>query len=238
MSKPLDPGFGSAGGQPSRPAGQHTTLRTSSSTFARVRPLVIPMRRGRLPASFCGHVGHARVDRLERLSGRNASPSGNTPSNILSPARNHPGSWAEVRLGARAQRRWTKRAHGPPGAATTQGWHLTPHGGTSKKRHKWRQRSGNVNGATGARMPAARASFSELSEAGEYRGLIQLTSEGSCSVVDRTLPELTRARASGHDGASMVRSAVGSGGLRSMTDVLTSSVAAPRRLPRVLGTPR
>ena len=43
-----------------------------------------------------------RVDGLERSSGRNASPNGITPSDILSPARSQPGSWTEVSLGARA----------------------------------------------------------------------------------------------------------------------------------------
>jgi len=46
---------------------------------------------------------HARVDGLKRPSGRNASPSGITPSNIMSPAPEATrGSWTEVRLGARA----------------------------------------------------------------------------------------------------------------------------------------
>jgi hypothetical protein len=69
-------------------------------TFAvRAKPSVTQMRRGRLPASRCRHV---RVDGLKRQSGRNASPSGITPSNIMSPARSQPGSWTEVSLGARA----------------------------------------------------------------------------------------------------------------------------------------
>jgi hypothetical protein len=78
----------------------------------RAKPLVTPMRRGRLPAFSCRH---ASVDRLERLSGRNASPSGITPSNIMSPARSQPGSWTEARLGARAHNtRTTNHAHAPP----------------------------------------------------------------------------------------------------------------------------
>jgi hypothetical protein len=80
----------------------------------RAEPLVIPMRRGRLPASSCRH---AHVDGLERLSGRNASPSGITRSHIMSPARSQPGSWTEVRLGARAHNtRHTSShyAHAPP----------------------------------------------------------------------------------------------------------------------------
>ena len=44
----------------------------------------------------------SRVDGLERSSGRNASPSGTTPSNIMSPARSQPGSRTEVSPGARA----------------------------------------------------------------------------------------------------------------------------------------
>ena len=78
----------------------------------RAQPFVNQMRRGRLPAGSCRH---ARVDGLKRLSGRNASPSGITPSNIMSPARSQPGSWTEVRLGARAHTtRTVNRAHGPP----------------------------------------------------------------------------------------------------------------------------
>jgi hypothetical protein len=66
----------------------------------RAESLVIPMRRGRLPAFSCRHVP---VDGPERLSGRNASPSGITPSNIMSPAPEPTrGSRTEVRLGARA----------------------------------------------------------------------------------------------------------------------------------------
>ena len=78
----------------------------------RAKPLVTPMRRGRLPACSCRH--HL-VDGPERPSGRNASPSGITPSNIMSPARNQPGSRTKVRLGARAHTtRTTNRAHAPP----------------------------------------------------------------------------------------------------------------------------
>ena len=43
-----------------------------------------------------------QVDGHHRPSGRNASPSGITPSTIMSPTRKHPGSWTEIRLGARA----------------------------------------------------------------------------------------------------------------------------------------
>ncbi len=83
----------------------------------RAKPLVTPMRRGRLPTCSCRH---ARVDGLERLSGRNASPSGITPSNIMSPAPEPTrGSWTEVRLGARAHTtRIINRAHAPPELAS------------------------------------------------------------------------------------------------------------------------
>ena len=59
---------------------------------------------------------HAHVDGPERPSGRNASPSGITPSHIMSPAPEPTrGSWTEVRLGARAHNtRTTNRAHAPP----------------------------------------------------------------------------------------------------------------------------
>jgi hypothetical protein len=79
----------------------------------RAKPLVTPMRRGRLPAFSCRH---ASVDRLERLSGRNAYPSGITPSNIMSPAPEpNRGSRTEVRLGARAHNTHPiNRAHAPP----------------------------------------------------------------------------------------------------------------------------
>jgi hypothetical protein len=60
---------------------------------------------------------HAHVDGLKRPSGRNASPSGITPSNIMSPAPEPTrGSWTEVRLGARAHNTHTttNHAHAPP----------------------------------------------------------------------------------------------------------------------------
>jgi hypothetical protein len=71
------------------------------------------MRSGRLPPISCRH--HP-VDGLERPSGRNASPSGVNPSNIMSPAPEPTrGSWTEVRLGARAHNtHTTNRAHAPP----------------------------------------------------------------------------------------------------------------------------
>jgi hypothetical protein len=70
----------------------------------RAQPFVTPMRRGRLPAASCRHL--LPVDGPERPSGRNAYPCGITPATIMSPARSHPGSWTEVRPGA--------RAHTPP----------------------------------------------------------------------------------------------------------------------------
>jgi hypothetical protein len=58
---------------------------------------------------------HHQVDGPERPSGRNAPPSGITPSNIMSPtAEPTRRSWTEVRLGARAHTRTTDRAHAPP----------------------------------------------------------------------------------------------------------------------------
>jgi hypothetical protein len=82
----------------------------------RAEPLITQMRRGQLPAVCCRHV---RVDGLKRPSGRNASPSGTTPSTIMSPARSHPGSRTEIRLGARAHTTPTaNRAHAPPTPAT------------------------------------------------------------------------------------------------------------------------
>ena len=79
----------------------------------RAQPFVNPMRRGRLRANSCRHH---QVDGPERPSGRNASPSGITPSNIMSPARNQPGSWTKVRLGARAHTtRPVDRARASPG---------------------------------------------------------------------------------------------------------------------------
>jgi hypothetical protein len=77
----------------------------------RAKPSLTPMRRGRLPKSCCRHLP---VDGLERSSGRNASPSGITPSNIMSPARNHPESRTEVSPGARAHNQPLQRAHAPP----------------------------------------------------------------------------------------------------------------------------
>jgi hypothetical protein len=79
-------------------------------------PLLTPMRRGRLPASSCRH--HP-VDDLHRPSGRNASPSGITPSTIMSPARCRTGSRTEIRLGARAHTTHTpNQPHAPPKPGT------------------------------------------------------------------------------------------------------------------------
>ena len=78
----------------------------------RAKPFVTQMRRGRLHARSCRHV---RVDGPDRPSGRNASPSGITPSTIMSPARCRFGSRTEIRLGARAHHTLTaNRAHAPP----------------------------------------------------------------------------------------------------------------------------
>ena len=79
----------------------------------RATPLITQMRRGQLPPTPCRDV---RVDGLERPSGRNASPSGITPSNIMSPTREPtPGSRTEVRLGARAHTtRTANHANAPP----------------------------------------------------------------------------------------------------------------------------
>ena len=80
----------------------------------RALPSLTPMHRGRLPARSCRH---ARVDGLHRPSGRTASPSGITPSTIMSPPRSQPGSWTEIRLGARAHATDPiDRAHAPPDA--------------------------------------------------------------------------------------------------------------------------
>ena len=93
---------------------------TRMSFPVRAKPLVTPMRRGRLPAPSCRH---ARVDGPERPSGRNACTSGITPSHIMSPAPEPTrGSRTEVRLGARAHnsQRPANRAHAPPTRAAVQ----------------------------------------------------------------------------------------------------------------------
>jgi hypothetical protein len=79
----------------------------------RAQPSLTQMNCGQLPA---GSRRHARVDGLERPSGRNTSPSGITPSNIMSPTPEPTrGSWTEVRLGARAHNTHPiYRAHAPP----------------------------------------------------------------------------------------------------------------------------
>src|SRR5947199_6733475 len=84
----------------------------------RATPSRNQMHRGQLPA---GSRRHARVDGLERPSGRNASPSGITPSHIMSPAPEPTrGSWTEVRPGARAHTtRTVNRAHAPPAHRTS-----------------------------------------------------------------------------------------------------------------------
>lgn len=79
----------------------------------RAQPFITQMPRGRLPACSCRH--HL-VDGPERPSGRNAYPSGITPSHIMSPTPGPTrGPWTEVRLGARAHTiRTINRAHAPP----------------------------------------------------------------------------------------------------------------------------
>lgn len=78
----------------------------------RAESFITQMRRGRLLDCCCRHLA---VDGLKRPSGRNASPSGITPSNIMSPARNQPGSRTEVSPGARAHNTaLSPRAHAPP----------------------------------------------------------------------------------------------------------------------------
>jgi hypothetical protein len=90
----------------------------------RAKPFVNQMRRGRLPARSCRH---ARVDGLHRPSGRNAPPSGITPSTIMSPIRNQPGSRTEIRLGARAHTtRTANRAHAPPTPAAVHPFNPDP----------------------------------------------------------------------------------------------------------------
>ncbi len=72
---------------------------TRMTSPVRAKPYVTPMHRGQLPPSSCRQP---HLDGHHRPSGRNASPSGITPSTIMSPTRNHPGSRTEIRLGARA----------------------------------------------------------------------------------------------------------------------------------------
>ena len=91
-------------------------------SFAQCAAPSSQMRRGRLTKISCCHLF---VDGPERQSGRNASPSGITPSNIMSPIPEPTrGSWTEVRLGARAHdTQIVDRAHGPPaGSEFDQTW--------------------------------------------------------------------------------------------------------------------
>jgi hypothetical protein len=86
---------------------------TRMTSLVRAKPFVTQIAAAgsrQLPAR------HAHVDGPERPSGRNASPSGITPSHIMSPAPEPTrGSWTEVRLGARAHTtRTIDRAHAPP----------------------------------------------------------------------------------------------------------------------------
>ena len=92
----------------------------------RAKPFVTPMRRGQLPPSSCRH---RQVDGHHRPSGRTASPSGITPSTIMSPTRNHPGSWTEIRLGARAHHTTPRpdQAHAPPNHQAVQPSNPEPH---------------------------------------------------------------------------------------------------------------
>jgi len=83
-------------------------------TFDQVRAQssVTPMRRGQLPACCCRHF---LVAGPERPSGRNAYPSGITPSTIMSPTGCTAGSRTEISPGARAHHSHAlDRAHAPP----------------------------------------------------------------------------------------------------------------------------
>jgi len=132
MLWPLDPGFGCAAAQrvPASRAGTRSQdVRQSSRSSVRSRPLHTDAPRP-APGYRCRH---ARVDGPERTSGRNASPSGITPSNISSPA-HQPGPRTEVSLGARAHTtRSTQHAHAPPQLHARHRRHLTPHHQTSKR---------------------------------------------------------------------------------------------------------
>ncbi len=76
------------------------------------KPFITPMRRGLLPARSCRHDN---VAGLHRQSGRSSSPSGVTPSTIMSPARSQPGPWTEIRLGVRVHTCClTNYPHAPP----------------------------------------------------------------------------------------------------------------------------
>ncbi len=87
---------------------------TGVKSVMRAQPSLTPMRRGRLLPCSCRHV---RVDGPDRPSGRNAFPSGITPSTIMSPARRQPAPRTEIRLGARAHMtRTANRPHAPPDA--------------------------------------------------------------------------------------------------------------------------
>jgi len=94
------------------------------TSSVRAKPSRTPMHRGRLPASSCRHV---RVDGLQRLSGRNAYPSGITPSTIMSPTRRTKGSRTEIRLGVRAHNtRITYCAHAPPDSTASNSINSDP----------------------------------------------------------------------------------------------------------------
>ena len=87
----------------------------------RALPFITPMHRGQLPACSCRHLP---VDGLHRQSGRTASPERNTPSTIMSPIQDQPGSRTEIRLGVHARTtRTTNQPHAPPttGAGTNHG---------------------------------------------------------------------------------------------------------------------
>ena len=135
MPWPLDPGFGCAAAQrvPASRAGTRSQdVRQSSRSSVRSRPLHTDAPRP-APGYRCRH---ARVDGPERTSGRNASPSGITPSNISSPAP-QPGPRTEVSLGARAHTtRSTQHAHAPPQLHARHRRHLTPPHQTSKRQRR------------------------------------------------------------------------------------------------------
>jgi hypothetical protein len=75
----------------------------------RAKPFVTQMRRGQLPASSCRHQ---HVDGHHRQSGRNAFPQRDHPiKHHVAGPQPTPGSWTEIRLGARAHKQTQHDTH-------------------------------------------------------------------------------------------------------------------------------
>ena len=107
-------------------------------SFPRARtPLLKPMHRGQLPALRCRH---ARVDGLQRLSGRLALPQAGTPSPSCRRPGANPRSWTKISMGTRAHTTPiapTRRPSSAPRSALRAALRVTGHRSWRSHTTRW-----------------------------------------------------------------------------------------------------